>query len=79
MEIERRMTMIKYKYEYRINKKGAECFRTEYFEEARAKLAELREKKPNVKYDMQTRSVRLNKYGVVDSDYMGRPAWSIWQ
>lgn len=70
--------MMKYRYEYRINKKGAECFRTEIREEAVKKLEELRAKKPNVKYDMQSRSVRVNKYGVAQEVYAGKIAWSPW-
>ena len=48
--------------EYRINKKGAECFRTEDWEEASSKLAELQSKRPGV-YTMQRRHRRENKYG----------------
>ena len=68
---------MKYKYEYRINKKGAECFRTERLEEAKSKLAELSAKRPGI-YTMQSRNVRLDRYGVREKDYRGRPAWSIW-
>lgn len=63
-------------YEYRINKKGAECFRTRNHEEALQKLNELNAKR-NV-YTLQSRSVRVNKYGVLEQDWQGRPAWSIW-
>ena len=52
-----------YKSEYRINKKGAECFRTFDREEAVAKLIELRSKgRPGI-YTMQTRTTRLDRYG----------------
>jgi len=70
--------MIRYRYEYRINKKGAECFRTDSHDAARAKLEELKAKKPNGIYDIQSRSVRLDRYGNAERDYMGRPRWSPW-
>lgn len=50
-------------YQYRINKKGAECFRTGDKDEARAKLAELQSKRPGV-YTLQYRCVTCNRYGV---------------
>ena len=70
--------MIKHRYEYRINKKGAECYRTDDPKQLQIKLAELKEKKPNVVYTTQSRSCRLNKYGVMDQDHLRRPAWGIW-
>ena len=70
--------MIKYRTEYRVNKKGAECFRTEDHAKALAKLAELSERRPNI-YTIQSRSVRLNSYGIPDQDWRGRPAWSPWR
>ena len=72
------MKQIKEKHEYRINKKGAECFRTESFDEAKAKLEELQAKKPNVRYDMQSRYVRVNRVGTPELDWLGRPQWSPW-
>lgn len=69
--------MIKVRNEYRINKKGAECFRTESLNDAVSKLKELSEKHPGL-YTMQSRHVRLDRYGVAEHDYKGRPAWSIW-
>lgn len=52
-----------YKTEYRINKKGCECFRTMDRDEAVQKLILLREKgRPGI-YTMQTRSTRLDRYG----------------
>ena len=48
--------------EYRINKKGAECFRTEDREAAYNKLAQLQAKRPVV-YTMQTRCRNENRYG----------------
>lgn len=70
--------MIKCSYEYRVNKKGAECFRTEFYEEAKAKLEELQAAKPNVRFDLQKRYVYLDKHGVPRMDYLGRPQWSPW-
>lgn len=70
---------INYRYEYRVNKKGAECFRTDTYEKAAAKLKELQDKKPNVRFDIQSRSVRLDKYGVALRDHLGRPRWSPWE
>ena len=52
----------RYHVQYRINKKGAECFRTGNYEEAQAKLAELSAKRPGI-YTMQKRSARLDRYG----------------
>lgn len=48
--------------EYRINKKGAEYYRTENREEAYLKLKAMQEKRPGI-YTMQTRCRRENKYG----------------
>lgn len=62
--------------EYRINKKGSECFRTRSLEEAKEKLAELNSKRPV--YTLQTRSARVDKYGVYEQDWLGRVAWGIW-
>ena len=64
--------------EYRINKKGAECFRTESYEEAKARLKELQAAKPNVKYDMQSRHVRCDYKGRPQYDWKGRLEWSPW-
>lgn len=69
--------MTKYRYEYRINKKGAECFRTELFNEAKAKLDELTAKRPGI-YTMQYRSVQLNRVGAPLMDSTGRPLWTSW-
>ena len=52
----------RYHVQYRINKKGAECFRTGDLEEAKAKLAELSAKRPGI-YTMQSRSTILDRYG----------------
>ena len=48
--------------EFRVNKKGAECYRTEDREEAILKLKSLQEKRPGI-YTMQRRSARLDRYG----------------
>ena len=71
--------MLKYINEYRINKKGAECFRSRSYEEARSKLEELRAKRPNVSFEMQSRSARLNKYGTTEKNWKGEIAWSPWR
>lgn len=70
--------MTKYRSEYRINKKGAECFRSGSYEETRRKYEELSAKRPNV-YTMQCRRVQLDKYGVELTDGTGRPSWSCWE
>lgn len=72
------MPRMRYISEYRINKKGAECFRTDSYEEAKARLERLRAEKPNVKYDMQSRTVRLDRQGRIILDPFGRPDWSPW-
>lgn len=74
----RKSTMDRIRYEYRVNKKGAECFRTEIYEEAKARLEDLKAKKPNVKFDMQRRYVYLDKHGLPRLDYLGRPQWTPW-
>jgi len=63
--------------EYRINKKGRECFRSESFEQAREKLDELEKHRPGV-YTMQWRSCPCNKVGALETDGAGRPIWSAW-
>ena len=52
----------RYHVQFRINKKGAECFRTGDRDEANSKLAELNAKRPGI-YSMQRRSTRLDRYG----------------
>lgn len=71
--------MIKYITEYRINKKGAECFRSRDYDRIQEKLCELRKKKPNGVFTVQSRNCRVNRFGVWEQDYMGRPAWGIWK
>lgn len=62
--------------EYRINKKGAECFRTEDREEAYNRLAQLQAKRPGV-YTMQTRNRRENRYG--QPVIMHGAGWGNWR
>jgi hypothetical protein len=67
-----------YLYEYRINKKGAECFRSRDLEATRQKLKELSEKRPGI-YTMQSRHCRYEDgCYYLAQDYLGRPQWSIW-
>lgn len=63
------------RHEYRINKKGAECFRTVDREEAISKLHELQAKRPGV-YTMQSRTRRENKYG--QPIHCGNDGWGNW-
>ena len=69
--------MMGIRYEYRINKKGAECFRTRDEDAAKEKLHELSEKRPGI-YTMQTRYVKVNRFGVYDQNWKGEPNWSVW-
>lgn len=64
--------MINYISEYRINKKGAECFRSRDFEQVKARFEELKAKKPTV-YTMQRRDMRVNRYGVPETG-----SWGLW-
>ena len=70
--------MCKFVTEYRINKKGAECFRTRDLEACREKFKELDARRSGV-YTMQSRSCLLDRHGVMDSKYNGEPNWSIWR
>ena len=70
--------MCKTMTEYRINKKGAECFRTRSTEEAYGKLKELQAKRPGV-YTIQTRIIHLDRYGMQMTDLSGKALWSTWQ
>ena len=65
--------MIKVKHEYRINKKGCECFRTYDAKIAYEKLHELQNKRPGI-YTLQSRSLRLTRYGVPEPGQ----TWSPW-
>lgn len=72
------MAKIVYATEYRINKKGAECFRTRDRNEAMSKLSELNAKRPGI-YTLQRRTCRYNTMiWELETDYLGRPAWSPW-
>ena len=64
--------------EYRINKKGAECFRTRFEGEARKKLEELRAKKPNVAFTLQTRCCYTDRRGIPNTDPSGNWCWTPW-
>lgn len=69
---------MKYRYEYRINKKGRECFRTESLEECKAKLEQLEAARPGV-HTMQSRSCPCNKVGTMMTVGMnGKPMWGCW-
>ena len=61
--------------EFRVNKKGAECYRTEDREEAILRLKSLQEKRPGI-YTMQTRSRRENKYGQPIISH--NDGWGLW-
>lgn len=64
--------------EYRINKKGCECFRSRSWEATKAKLEELRAKKPSCTFTTQYRSADKDKHGLCVLDYKGRIQWSCW-
>ena len=64
--------------EYRINKKGCECFRSQEWEEIHKKMADLKAKKPGCKFTIQYRSVRREKNGFLHRDWMGRIDWTPW-
>ena len=70
--------MMKYAYEYRINKKGCECYRSRSLEEIKSRLEYLQARSPHTKFEIQTRSARLDKNGVIIQDWQGRTAWSPW-
>ena len=61
---------IRYRYEYRINKKGAECFRTNDRQTCLRQLSKLNDTRPV--YTMQERCMR---YG----GYIDKPYWSPWK
>ena len=65
-------------FEYRINKKGCECFRTRSRSEFRKKLSELIEKHPNTQYTAQERHVFVNKVGTPILLPNGEPQWTSW-
>jgi len=71
--------MLYYTNEYRINKKGAECYKTDSFEQMKEKLSAMRENKPRVIYTAQSRYCRLDRFGVKLKDCFGRPQWSPWE
>ena len=70
--------MTKYIYEYRVNKKGAECFRSSSYEEAKQRLEYLQARHPHTRFDLQSRSARLDKHGLTERNWKGETNWSIW-
>ena len=70
--------MQKFVTEYRINKKGAECFRSRDFQETRQRLDDLSRNRPDV-YAMQSRHCPVNRYGVMLTAGNGVPHWTCWQ
>ena len=61
------------KYEYRINKRGAECFRTTDPQKVLERFKELDGKHKGI-YTMQCRNIRLDRYGMpYDRD------WTAWR
>ena len=58
--------------EYRINKRGCECFRSREWKYIQKKMAELKSVKPGCKFTIQRRSARKEKDGFLERDYMGR-------
>lgn len=72
------MATIKYRSEYRINKKGCEIFRSEIWSETLEAFRRLSEKRPGV-YTIQRRDCRIGKYGVLEVNHWnGENAWSPW-
>lgn len=69
--------MTKSRIEYRINKKGAECFRTTDSEAAYSVLHSLQAERPGV-YTMQRRICKLDRYGRLERSLSGDPLWSAW-
>ena len=70
--------MTKWISEYRINKKGAECFRTMDADKAYSRLTELQAKRPGV-YTMQRRIAELDRHGVTIRDWRGETLWTTWR
>lgn len=69
---------MEYRIEYRITKKGAECFRTRDRQQAYQRLQDLSATRPGV-YALQTRSVQLTRFGAELTDLSGRALWSDWK
>jgi hypothetical protein len=72
------MTTIHYSSEYRINKKGCECFRTESREAATERVQELQRRNSNCVYSMQERRCRIDNYGAKIREWKDRPQWGPW-
>lgn len=65
-------------YEYRINKKGCECYRTRSHKDLGRKLNELTAAHPNTKFAIQTRYVPTTRHGAPRLLPNGEPQWSTW-
>lgn len=73
------MATVKYRFEYRINKKGCEIYRSEILPDVLETFRRLNEKRPGV-YSLQRRDCRIEKYGVLAvNSWNGKNAWSPWQ
>lgn len=59
-------------YEFRLNKKNAECFRTADFDVALAKLKELQAKRPVYSMQYRSRTYHTYRYKAGFSD------WGFW-
>ena len=71
--------MQKYATEYRINKKGCECFRSRSLEQTQQKLKDLQAAHPKALYTVQTRSCPIDRYGVIFQNSLGQPMWGSWR
>ena len=70
--------MQNYVTEYRVNKKGCECFRTTDEERAKKYFFKCNLGRPYGVYTMQRRFCPVNRLGVLEEDGLGRPQWSCW-
>lgn len=65
--------MMKYMYQYRINKRGAECYRSTDYRAVLDRYDTLHQRHPEI-YTVQVRDIRLNQHGMpYDRD------WSPWR
>ena len=72
--------MCKYLIEYRINKKGAECFRSTDWAAICTKFAALSEKARTASLlSVQSRYVPLDRLGIPLTAGNGQPLWSTWR
>ncbi len=74
------MASYREKRQYRVNKKGSECFRADTYGEAKEKLDQLTGGKPGNKYTIQYRTCRYDDWDqdALLRDYLGRPQWTPW-